>query len=130
MNKAALFDKIESEQFRKETLQFNVGDTVRVHTKVVEGDKDRVQVFTGVVMGIRGHAMNKTFTVRRISYGEGVERIFPIHSPRVEKVEVERAGKVRRAKLTYLRTRVGKGAMFVKDAARATEAPAAAKTAK
>ena len=72
MNKAALFDKIESEQFRKETLQFNVGDTVRVHTKVVEGDKDRVQVFTGVVMGIRGHAMNKTFTVRRISYGEGV----------------------------------------------------------
>jgi large subunit ribosomal protein L19 len=118
MNKAALFDKIESEQFRKEpekTAKFNVGDTVRVHTKVVEGDKERVQVFAGVVIGIRGRGMNRTFTVRRISYGEGVERIFPIHSPRVEKVEVEREGSVRRAKLTYLRKRIGKGATFVKE---------------
>ncbi|HTH48009.1 MAG TPA: 50S ribosomal protein L19 [Candidatus Limnocylindria bacterium] len=116
MNKAALFDKIESEQYRKEPLKFNVGDSVRVHTKVVEGDKERVQVFAGVVIGIRGHGMSETFTVRRISYGEGVERIFPLHSPRVDKVEVERAGKVRRAKLTYLRKRIGKGAMFVKEA--------------
>lgn len=115
MNKAALFDKIESEQFRKEPLKFNVGDTVRVHTKVVEGDKERIQVFAGVVIGIRARGLNQTFTVRRISYGEGVERIFPSHSPRIEKIEVEREGKVRRAKLTYLRGRIGKGAMAVKD---------------
>jgi large subunit ribosomal protein L19 len=115
MNKGALFDKIESEQFRKEPAKFNVGDSVRVHTKVVEGDKERIQVFAGVVIGVRGRGLNQTFTVRRISYGEGVERIFPMHSPRVEKVEVERAGKVRRAKLTYLRGRIGKGAMAVKE---------------
>jgi large subunit ribosomal protein L19 len=82
---------------------------------VVEGDKERIQVFAGVVIGRRGHGLNATFTVRRISYGEGVERVFPVHSPRVEKVEVERAGRVRRAKLTYLRQRIGKGAMAVKE---------------
>ncbi len=111
----ALLDKIESEQFRKEALKFNVGDTVKVHTKVVEGDKERIQVFSGVVIGRRGRGLNETFTVRRISYGEGVERIFPAHSPRVEKVEVERQGVVRRAKLTYLRKRIGKGATTVKE---------------
>ncbi|MBN9692859.1 MAG: 50S ribosomal protein L19 [Verrucomicrobia bacterium] len=115
MNKGALFDKIEAEQFRKEPAKFNVGDSVRVHSKVVEGDKERIQVFAGVVIGVKGRGLNQTFTVRRISYGEGVERVFPTHSPRVEKVEVERAGKVRRAKLTYLRGRIGKGAMAVKD---------------
>jgi len=115
MNKGALFDKIEAEQFRKDSAKFNVGDNVRVHTKVVEGDKERIQVFAGVVIGIRGRGLNQTFTVRRISYGEGVERIFPTHSPRVEKIEVERQGKVRRAKLTYLRGRIGKGAMAVKE---------------
>lgn len=115
LNKGALFDKIEGEQYRKEPLKFNVGDSVRVHTKVVEGDKERVQVFSGLVIGIRGHGLNETFTVRRISYGEGVERIFPFHSPRVEKVEVERQGKVRRAKLTYLRNRKGKSAMTVDE---------------
>ena len=99
----ALFDKIESEQFRKVPAKFNVGDSVRVHTKVVEGDKERIQVFSGVVIGRRGRGLNSTFTVRRISYGEGVERVFPLHSPRVDKVEVERQGNVRRAKLTYLR---------------------------
>jgi large subunit ribosomal protein L19 len=111
----ALFEKIESEQFRKEPVNFAVGDTVRVHTKVVEGDKERVQIFSGIVIGRRGRGINSTFTVRRISYGEGVERVFPIHSPRVEKVEVERQGSVRRAKLTYLRQRVGKGAVSVKE---------------
>jgi large subunit ribosomal protein L19 len=111
----ALLDRIESEQFRKEPAKFNVGDTVKVHTKVVEGDKERIQVFAGVVIGKRGRGLNETFTVRRISYGEGVERIFPIHSPRVEKVEVERKGNVRRAKLTYLRKRIGKGATMVKE---------------
>src|SRR4051794_22383101 len=111
----ALFDKIESEQFRKEPARFEVGDSVRVHTKVVEGDKKRIQVFAGVVIGRRGRGLNSTFTVRRISYGEGVERVFPLHSPRVDKVEVEREGDVRRAKLTYLRKRLGKGATLVKE---------------
>ena len=111
----ALFDKIESEQFRKEPLKFDVGDSVRVHTKVVEGDKERIQVFAGVVIGRRGRGLNENFTVRRISYGEGVERIFPVNSPRVEKIEVERKGAVRRAKLTYLRKRIGKGATAVKE---------------
>lgn len=111
----AILDKIESEQFRKEPLKFSVGDTVRVHTRVVEGEKERIQVFTGVVIGRRGRGLNSTFTVRRISYGEGVERIFPVHSPRVEKIEIERQGSVRRAKLTYLRKRIGKGAVTVKE---------------
>src|SRR4051812_31817906 len=111
----ALFDKIESEQFRKNSTRFNVGDTVRVHTKVVEGDKERIQIFSGVVIGMRGHGLNSKFTVRRISYGEGVERVFPVHSPRIDKVEVERKGSVRRAKLTYLRQRIGKGATLVKE---------------
>ena len=114
MNQAIL-DKIESEQFRKNPADFGVGDTVRVHTKVVEGDKERIQIFTGVVIGKRGRGLNETFTVRRISYGEGVERVFPLHSPRVDKIEVERKGSVRRAKLTYLRKRIGKGAVAVKE---------------
>lgn len=111
----AIFDKIESAYFRKEPLDFGVGDTVRVHTKVVEGDKERIQVFSGVVIGKRGRGLNATFTVRRISYGEGVERVFPVHSPRIDKVEVERRGTVRRAKLTYLRKRIGKSAVAVKE---------------
>ena len=111
----ALLDKIDSEQFRKEPANFSVGDTVRVHTKVVEGEKERIQIFSGVVIGRRGRGLNETFTVRRISYGEGVERVFPMHSPRVDKVEVERKGDVRRAKLTYLRNRIGKGATLVKE---------------
>ena len=111
----ALFDKIESEQFRKNPVAFNVGDSVRVHTKVVEGDKERIQVFAGIVIGRRGRGLNSTFTVRRISYGEGVERVFPCHSSRIEKIEVERQGAVRRAKLTYLRKRIGKGATAVRE---------------
>jgi large subunit ribosomal protein L19 len=88
---------------------------VKVHTKVVEGDKERIQIFAGVVIGKRGTGLNETFSVRRISYGEGVERVFPLHSPRVDKVEVERHGQVRRAKLTYLRKRLGKGATLVNE---------------
>ncbi len=120
----ALFDKIESEQFRKDAAKFNVGDTVRVHTKVIEGDKERIQIFSGVVIGKRGRGINETFTVRRISYGEGVERVFPLHSPRVDKIEVEREGNVRRAKLTYLRKRLGKGATLVKEKEMRAEAAA------
>ena len=123
----ALQEKIESEQFRKDKAKFGVGDSVRVHTKVLEGDKERIQVFSGVVIGKRGRGLNETFTVRRISYGEGVERVFPLHSPRVDKIEVERTGSVRRAKLTYLRKRLGKGATLVKEKeskSEATSAPA------
>ena len=122
----ALLDKIESEQFRKEQSRFNVGDSVRVHTKVVEGDKERIQIFSGVVIGKRGRGLNETFTVRRISYGEGVERVFPMHSPRIDKVEVERQGEVRRAKLTYLRKRIGRGATLVKEKGVAAKAAALA----
>ena len=109
-----LLNKVESAQLRKEPLEFNVGDSVKVHTNVVEGEKERIQVFAGLVIGRRGHGMNETFTVRRISYGEGVERVFPVHSPRIDKVVVDRQGKVRRAKLTYLRERIGKKALAVK----------------
>jgi large subunit ribosomal protein L19 len=122
----ALLDKLHSEQFRKDDAKFGVGDSVKVHTKVVEGDKERIQVFSGVVTGKRGRGLNETFTVRRISYGEGVERIFPLHSPRVDKIEVERFGAVRRAKLTYLRKRLGKGATLVKEKAKKV-APSAKK---
>ncbi len=122
----ALQKKIESEQFRKDDSKFNVGDSVKVHTKVVEGEKERIQIFAGVVMGKRGTGLNETFMVRRISYGEGVERVFPLHSPRVDKIEVERQGTVRRAKLTYLRKRLGKGATLVKEKAKAPKAAKAA----
>ena len=121
----ALLNKITSAQFRKDDAKFNVGDSVRVHTKVVEGDKERIQIFSGVVIGKRGGGINETFTVRRISYGEGVERIFPLHSPRVDKIEVEREGQVRRAKLTYLRKRIGKGATLVKEKEDKVVVPAA-----
>ena len=124
----ALLEKIEAEQYRKDKTDFAVGDSVRVHTKVVEGDKERIQVFAGVVIGKRGHGLNETFTVRRISYGEGVERVFPLHSPRVDKIEVERKGEVRRAKLTYLRKRLGKGATLVRE--KEEKAPATAGAAK
>lgn len=91
--------------------KFNVGDTVRVHFRIVEGEKERIQVFEGVVIGRRnGEGPNGVFTVRRVAFNEGVERVFPIHSPRVEKVEVTREGEVRRAKLYYLRERQGKSA--------------------
>lgn len=120
----ALLDKIQSEQFRKDDAKFGVGDSVKVHTKVVEGEKERIQVFAGVVIGKRGRGLNETFTVRRISYGEGVERVFPLHSPRVDKIEVERSGAVRRAKLTYLRKRLGKGATLVKEKEAKAQVPA------
>jgi large subunit ribosomal protein L19 len=110
-----IIHKIEQEQFKPKITSFKVGDTIRVHTRVVEGDKERIQLFTGIVIGRRGTGLSSTFTVRRISYGEGVERVFPLHSPRIAKIEVERAGNVRRAKLNYLRSRKGKQAMAVKE---------------
>src|SRR5438094_469811 len=104
-----IIDAIEKEQ-RRTAPQFSVGDNVRVHTRVVEGDKERIQIFAGIVIGRKGRGLNETFTVRRISYGEGVERVFPLHSPRIAKVEVEQKGRARRARLNYLRTRKGKEA--------------------
>jgi len=115
MNKGQILRTIESEQLKKDRSNFNVGDTVRVHTIVKEGDKERVQIFSGIVIARRGSLINETFTVRRISYGEGVERVFPLHSPRVAKVEVEKHGRARRAKLNYLRGRKGKEATAVRE---------------
>ncbi len=123
-----LIEKIEGEQIKKQ-VPFRVGDSVKVHTRVKEGDKERVQVFGGIVIGHKGRGLNESFTVRRISYGEGVERVFPVNSPRIEKIEVEREGQVRRAKLFYLRGRKGKEALFVKERVKATVAKKAKATA-
>ena len=101
---------IEQEQLRKDIPQFRPGDTVQVHAKIVEGNRERIQVFEGVVIKRRGGGLSETFTVRRVSYGVGVERTFPIHSPRIDKIVVTRRGKVRRAKLYYLRNLTGKAA--------------------
>jgi len=110
-----IIDAIEKEQHKSDVTPFSVGDSVRVHTRVVEGDKERVQIFSGIVIGRKGQGLNETFTVRRISYGEGVERVFPLHSPRIAKVEVEQKGRARRARLNYLRTRKGKEATAVRE---------------
>ncbi|MDB4436133.1 50S ribosomal protein L19 [Akkermansiaceae bacterium] len=112
-----IIDKIEQEQLKENVAEFKVGDTVKVHTRVVEGGKERIQLFQGIVIGKkRGTGLNSSFTVRKISYGTGVERVFCIHSPRIDKVEVVSQGKIRRAKLNYLRDRVGKRATTVKKA--------------
>jgi len=121
-----VLDKIEAEQRKKDVTKFAVGDTVKVHTRVIEGDKERIQIYAGIVIGRKGTGVNENFTVRRVSYGEGVERVFPLHSPRIAKIEVEKKGAVRRAKLNYLRTRKGKSATTVKEKARAAAAEAAA----
>jgi large subunit ribosomal protein L19 len=110
-----IISKIDSEQLKKDLPTFRVGDTVKVHTRVVEGDKERIQIFAGIVISHKGTGLNEAFTVRKISYGEGVERVFPVHSPKVAKVEVTKSGKVRRARLHYLRGRQGKEAMSVKE---------------
>lgn len=111
-----IIDKIEAEQLKEDVADFNVGDTVKVHTRVVEGGKERIQIFQGLVIGRKGSSVNASFTVRKISYGEGVERVFPVHTPRIAKIEVISRGKVRRAKLNYLRDRIGKRALLVKSA--------------
>ena len=118
----SIIAKIEQEQMKKLVTPFNVGDTVKVHTRVVEGDKERVQIFQGIVIARKGSGLNKAFTVRKISYGEGVERVFPLHTPKIAKVEVVRFGSVRRARLHYLRGRQGKEATTVKEAPRVMSA--------
>jgi len=110
-----ILDLIEKEQQKSDANSFKVGDSVRVHTRVVEGDKERIQIFAGIVIGRKGRGLNETFTVRRISYGEGVERVFPLNSPRIARIEIETEGSARRAKLNYLRRRKGQEATTVRE---------------
>ncbi len=105
-----IIKELEREQMKSEVVEFGVGDTVKVHLKVKEGKRERIQIFEGVVLKRQGGGIGETFTVRKISYGVGVEKTLPLHSPKIEKLEVTRLGKVRRAKLNYLRDRVGKRA--------------------
>ena len=105
-----IIKEIEQEQLKEKVDSFRVGDTVRVHGKIKEGNRERIQVFEGIIIKKQGGGVNETFTVRRISYGVGVEKTFLVHSPRIEKIEVVRVGKARRARLYYLRDRVGKAA--------------------
>ncbi len=105
-----IIEFLEREQLRSDIPDFRPGDTVRVHAKIVEGTRERIQMFEGVVIARQGSGVRETFTVRRISYGIGVERMFPVHSPRIEKIDVVRKGIVRRAKLYYLRKLTGKAA--------------------
>lgn len=108
---------IENEQLRADKLELNIGDTVKVHVKIKEGNRERIQVFEGTIIKRQRGGSNETFTVRRIAYGTGVERTFLVNSPKVEKVEIVRHGKVRRAKLYYLRDRVGKATKVKEDIA-------------
>lgn len=110
-----IITKLEQEQLKTDIPEFRVGDSVKVHCRVVEGDKERIQLFAGIVISMKGSGLNSSYTVRKISYNEGVERVFPLHSPKVAKIEVTRLGKVRRARLHYLRERKGKQAMSVKE---------------
>jgi large subunit ribosomal protein L19 len=123
-------DPVEKEFLKTGVPRFDVGDTVDVHVKIVEGDKERIQIFTGIVIAKRHQGLSETFTVRRIVQGEGVERIFPVHSPRVATIEVKKQGKVRRAKLHYLRDRVGRSTKVEERTGGAEAVAAAAKEAK
>lgn len=105
-----IMDKIRKEQCKQDVSDFAVGDTVKVHVRIIEGENERIQVFSGTVIARKGTGVEETFTVRRVTSGQGVERVFPLHSPRVAKVEVTRQGKVRRSKLYYLRDKIGKSA--------------------
>jgi len=111
-------DRIEAEQLRKDVPPFKPGDTVRVHVRVVEGDKERIPVFEGTVIRRSGGSSREMFTVRKTSYGVGVERTFPVHSPRVDRLEVVARGAVRRAKLYYLRERMGRAARVTEEASK------------
>ena len=113
-----IIDTIEGEQLKSELPEFKPGDTVRVHVKVIEGEKERIQVFEGVVLRRSGGGNRETFTVRKTSYGVGVERTFPVHSPRIDKLDVVTRGVVRRAKLYYLRKLSGKAARIEEEVAR------------
>ena len=115
-----LMDKINKEQVKQDIPDFRVGDTVKVHVKIIEGNKERIQIFNGTVIGRDHSDINETFTVRRLIDGLGVERVLPLHSPRISKIDVVTRGDVRRAKLYYLRKRIGKAAR-VKEKLRSTK---------
>jgi large subunit ribosomal protein L19 len=110
----SIINQITAPQLKQDLPAFKVGDGVRVHTKVREGDKERIQIFAGIVIARKGQGIHESFTVRRISYGEGVERVFPVNSPNVEKIEIDRESVPMRARLYYLRGRKGKAAMAIK----------------
>lgn len=113
-----VIDQLNKTQMRMDIPSFKPGDTVKVHSRIIEGDKERIQVYEGVVIARKGGGVKETFTVRKVSYGVGVERIFPLHSPQIDKIEVVRLGKVRRAKLYYLRNLRGKAARIAERSAR------------
>lgn len=108
MSKSAVIQKLEAQQLKKDTASFRVGDTVRVHIRIIEGQKERIQVFTGTVIARKGTGLSETFSVHRVAYGEGMERVFLLNSPRIAKIEVIKEGDVRRSKLYYLRGTSGK----------------------
>jgi large subunit ribosomal protein L19 len=110
-----IIEKINQEQLKSEVAEFRVGDSVKVHTRVIEGEKERIQIFAGIVIARKGFDINEAFTVRKISYGEGVERVFPLNTPKIAKIEVTKRGRVRRSRLHYLRGRKGKDAMNVRE---------------
>jgi large subunit ribosomal protein L19 len=126
--KNRILQLVEDAAVKKDITEFRIGDQVDVHQRILEGQKERIQVFSGVVIARRGDGMRETFTVRRIVQGEGVERIFPLHSPKIAKIEVKRTGRVRRAKLYYLRGRVGKATRLRERRVKASENGAVGKT--
>lgn len=111
----SIIEEVTQDQLKSDRGHFKVGDGVRVHTRVREGDKERIQIFAGIVIARKGSGIHESFTVRRISYGEGVERVFPVHSPNIEQVEVDRESVTMRARMYYLRDRIGKKATKVKE---------------
>ena len=108
MSRHAAIQKLEQKMMKKDVADFAIGDTVRIHTRIVEGEKERIQMFTGTVIARKGTGLSETFSVHRVAYGVGMERVFPIHSPRIAKIEIMKRGAVRRAKLYYLRGTSGK----------------------
>lgn len=110
MSKLEIVQKIDESQCKKDIPDFRIGDTIRVHTRIIEGEKERIQIFTGTVIARKGTGVSETFSLRRIAYGEGMERVFPLHSPRIAKIEIAKEGHVRRSKLYYLRGTYGKAA--------------------
>lgn len=110
MSRDALLEEIETSQLKTDIPHFNVGDTIKVHIRIIEGEKERIQVFTGTVIARKGSGLSETFSMYRVAYGAGMERVFSLHSPRIAKIELVRSGKVRRAKLYYLRGAAGKAA--------------------
>ena len=118
MSRDALLEKIETSQLKTDIPNFNVGDTIKVHIRIIEGEKERIQVFTGIVIARKGSGISETFSMYRVAYGAGMERVFPLHIPRIAKIEVVRLGKVRRAKLYYPRGTAGKAAKVKEEIGR------------